>query len=44
MAPQSNIIGRPVGELETPVLLVDLDKLEHNIAKVHFRRSDQWRA
>jgi len=34
MSTQTNMIGRPVGDLDTPVLLVDLDKLERNIAKL----------
>lgn len=32
--PQANMIGRPIRELDTPVLLVDLDKLEQNIARM----------
>jgi D-serine deaminase-like pyridoxal phosphate-dependent protein len=32
MMPQSDLVGHPVGELDTPVLLVDLDRLERNIA------------
>ncbi len=32
MTVQSNLIGRPSGDLDTPVLLVDLDILERNIA------------
>jgi len=44
MTAQDSMFGHPVGDLETPVLLVDLDKLEQNIAKEYFRRSDQWRA
>ncbi len=31
MNAQTNMIGRPVGDLETPVLLVDLEKLERNV-------------
>ncbi len=34
MSTQTNMIGRPVGDLDTPVLLVNLDKLERNIAKL----------
>jgi D-serine deaminase-like pyridoxal phosphate-dependent protein len=29
---QTGMIGRPVCDLDTPVLMVDLDKLEQNIA------------
>ncbi len=32
MSPQENLVGRSIKELETPVLLVDLDILEQNIA------------
>lgn len=32
MGPQANLVGHPVTDLDTPVLLVDLEKLEHNIA------------
>lgn len=32
MSPQANLVGRPVGELDTPALLVDLDRLEGNLA------------
>lgn len=32
MATQANLIGHPVRGLDTPILLVDLDKLERNIA------------
>lgn len=32
MSAQASMIGRPVRDLDTPVLLVDLDKLERNIA------------
>jgi D-serine deaminase-like pyridoxal phosphate-dependent protein len=32
MSTQTTMIGRPVCDLETPVLLVDLDKLERNVA------------
>jgi D-serine deaminase-like pyridoxal phosphate-dependent protein len=32
MTTQANMIGRPTGDLDTPVLMVDLDKLEQNIA------------
>lgn len=31
---QSHLIGAPLGDLDTPVLSVDLDKLERNIAKM----------
>src|SRR5262249_16641561 len=34
MSAQETMIGRPVAELETPVLLVDLDVLERNIARM----------
>ena len=34
MTAQTNMIGRPVAELDTPVLLVDLDRLERNIARM----------
>ena len=34
MTAQDNMIGRPIQDLDTPVLLVDLDKLERNIAKM----------
>jgi len=34
MTAQTAMIGRPVGDLDTPVLLVNLDKLERNIAKM----------
>jgi D-serine deaminase-like pyridoxal phosphate-dependent protein len=34
MSAQTNLIGRPVADLETPVLLVDLDVLERNVAKM----------
>ena len=32
MNPQANLVGHPVAELETPVLLVDLDRLDRNVA------------
>ena len=32
MGAQANLVGHPVTDLETPVLLVDLDKMEQNIA------------
>jgi len=32
MGAQANLVGHPVTDFETPVLLVDLDKLEQNIA------------
>jgi len=35
MTAQDNMIGRPIRDLDTPILLVDLDKLERNIAKEH---------
>ncbi len=34
MSAQTSLIGRPVGDLETPVLLVDLDVLDRNIARM----------
>jgi D-serine deaminase-like pyridoxal phosphate-dependent protein len=34
MTAQINMIGRPIADLDTPVLLVDLDALERNIAKM----------
>jgi D-serine deaminase-like pyridoxal phosphate-dependent protein len=34
MAVQDNMIGRPIGDLDTPALLVDLGKLERNIVKM----------
>ncbi len=34
MTAQANLIGRPVADLDTPVLLVDLDALERNIARM----------
>jgi D-serine deaminase-like pyridoxal phosphate-dependent protein len=34
MTMQDNMIGRAIRDLDTPVLLVDLDKLERNIAKM----------
>jgi D-serine deaminase-like pyridoxal phosphate-dependent protein len=34
MSAQETMTGRPVAELETPVLLVDLDVLERNIARM----------
>ena len=34
MNSQANMVGRRIGELETPLLVVDLDKLERNIAKM----------
>ncbi len=34
MSAQSNMTGRPIRDLDTPILLVDLDKLERNIAKM----------
>ncbi len=34
MTAQTNLIGRPLRDLDTPVLLVDLDKLERNIARM----------
>jgi len=34
MTAQDNMIGRPIRDLDTPILLVDLDKLERNIAKM----------
>jgi D-serine deaminase-like pyridoxal phosphate-dependent protein len=43
---QPSAIGLPVSELDTPVLLVDLDRLEHNIDRMsgHFRdRGVAWR-
>jgi D-serine deaminase-like pyridoxal phosphate-dependent protein len=39
-------IGRPLGRLETPVLVLDLDAFEHNVATMsgHFRaRGVAWR-
>lgn len=36
----SSIIGRPVHELDTPALLLDLDRLEMNVAEMaHFARN-----
>src|SRR5262249_28115803 len=32
---QTSLIGRPVPQLETPVLLVDLDRLDRNVARMH---------
>jgi len=32
MEPQANLVGHPVTDLDTPVLLVDIEKLEQNIA------------
>jgi D-serine deaminase-like pyridoxal phosphate-dependent protein len=32
MIPQANLVGHPVSDLDTPVLLVDLDILDRNIA------------
>lgn len=34
MTAQANMTGRPIRDLDTPILLVDLDKLERNIAKM----------
>lgn len=34
MEPQAHLIGRPVNDLDTPALLVDLGKLEQNIASM----------
>ena len=34
MTAQANMIGRPIRDLDTPVLLVDLDKLDRNIARM----------
>lgn len=34
MTAQANLIGRPVVDLDTPVLVVDLDRLERNIASM----------
>ena len=34
MSAQTSLIGRPVRDLETPVLLVDLDALERNIGRM----------
>lgn len=34
MSAQIHLIGRPVGDLDTPILAVDLDKLERNIASM----------
>lgn len=34
MSAQDDMVGRPMAELETPILVVDLDKLERNIAKM----------
>jgi D-serine deaminase-like pyridoxal phosphate-dependent protein len=34
MSAQTDRIGRPIQDLDTPVLLVDLDKLERNIARM----------
>ncbi len=34
MSAQADRIGRPIRDLDTPVLLVDLDKLERNIARM----------
>ena len=43
MTPQGDAIGRPSVELDTPVLLMDLEKLERNLAQRISTRSDQWR-
>jgi D-serine deaminase-like pyridoxal phosphate-dependent protein len=43
---QLSPIGLPVAELDTPALLIDLDRLQHNIDRMagHFReRGLQWR-
>jgi D-serine deaminase-like pyridoxal phosphate-dependent protein len=32
MMPQANAVGKPISDLDTPALLVDLDILEQNIA------------
>src|SRR5262249_50345209 len=34
MSAQTALIGRPVAELDTPVLLVDLDAFERNVARM----------
>jgi D-serine deaminase-like pyridoxal phosphate-dependent protein len=34
MSTQTSLIGRPVAELDTPVLLVDLDAFERNVARM----------
>src|SRR5215468_2028566 len=34
MSAQTALIGRPVAELDTPALLVDLDVLDRNIARM----------
>ena len=34
MSAQTSMIGRPARDLETPVLLVDLDTLDRNIARM----------
>ncbi|MFI5339248.1 MAG: DSD1 family PLP-dependent enzyme [Candidatus Methylomirabilales bacterium] len=34
MTAQANMVGHPIRDLDTPVLLVDLDKLDRNIAKM----------
>ena len=34
MSAQTAMIGRPIAELETPVLLVDLDAFERNVARM----------
>ncbi len=42
---QLSAIGLPVLELDTPALLLDLDKFEHNVAKMarHLReRNVAW--
>ncbi len=43
---QLSPIGLPVDELDTPALLLDLDRLQHNIDRMsgHFReRGVAWR-
>jgi D-serine deaminase-like pyridoxal phosphate-dependent protein len=34
MTAQANMVGYPVGDLDTPILVVDLDRLERNIARM----------
>jgi D-serine deaminase-like pyridoxal phosphate-dependent protein len=47
MHSQAHLVGRPVADLDTPVLLVDLEKLEQNIATMKRTIIDeagiQWR-
>ena len=34
MTAQANLVGHPIQDLDTPILLVDLDRLERNIARM----------